>query len=251
MDPRYLGHHLRIAREIAPAPRYFWRELVQRKSVLGTYQIRETNQTLHFRHRSPDMGTLTEVLIHRNYDFPASIGEVMRTIDPPLTVVDLGANIGLFGLRILAQRPDAWIVSVEPDPENAAVLRATVDASGCRSWSVIEACASTADGFLPFKRGDYLGSRVSEAGDPVRAIDVFRHLAAADLIKIDIEGSERALLEDDRFATLPASAIYLEYHPPHSRELVTDLLASAGYTIEPFEERGPGLGELWAWRSPP
>lgn len=233
---------------IEPAPKYLWHELVLRKQVLRAYRIRETKQILHVRHRSPDLGSVVEVVVERNYDFPPRISEVVSRIDPPLRAVDLGANIGMFGLRLLAQRPDSRLVAVEPDPSNAKVLRATIMASGCPHWSVIEACAAPADGTVRFKAGDYTASRVSEEGDPFPAVDIFPILADADLIKIDIEGSERALLGDARFAALDARVVYLEYHPPHPRWLITELLAAAGYTVEPFEEHHPGYGELWAWK---
>jgi hypothetical protein len=83
---------------------------------------------------------------------------------------------------------------------------------------------------------------------PTPAVDVFPYLAEAALIKIDIEGAEMPLLTDPRFAELSAKIVLLEYHPPHSRMAVVGALEHAGYTVDPFDERLPGIGELCAWK---
>jgi FkbM family methyltransferase len=248
VDPRYLANHLRIASRLRPGSLFLWREVIRRKRVLRAYRLRATGQTLHLRHRTPDLGGLTEVYIRGNYEFPDRVAAIVATVGSPLRAVDLGANIGLFGLRLLAHRPDARIVAVEPDQQNAAVLLATISSNGSDAWSLVQACAATADGTVRFRQGQFLESRITDDGDDVPAVDVFPFLATADLIKIDIEGAERPILEDERFATLGAHVLYLEYHPPHPREVITRLITAAGYTIEPFEERLPGVGELWAWK---
>jgi FkbM family methyltransferase len=248
VDPRYLANHVRIARRLEPGSLFLWREVIRREPVLRAYRLRATGQTVHLRHRTPDLGGLTEVYIQGNYEFPERIARVVGSVGAPLRAVDLGANIGLFGLRLLAHRPDARIIALEPDQQNAAVLRATISSSGSDGWSLVQACAATADGTVLFRQGQFLESRIADEGDAVRAVDVFPLLATADLIKIDIEGAERPILEDERFATLDAHVLYLEYHPPHPREVITRLITAAGYTIEPFEERLPGVGELWAWK---
>ena len=51
-------------------------------------------------------------------------------------------------------------------------------------------------------------------------VDVFPYLAAADLVKIDIEGSEWEILADARFAGIAARVLVLEYHPQGSSEMI-------------------------------
>jgi hypothetical protein len=89
----------------------------------------------------------------------------------------------------------------------------------------------------------------------VPAVDVFPFLEDVDLLKIDIEGAEWRLLADPRFASVPARAIALEYHPHDCPDadpgtLARRLLAEAGYqTLETEFDLPPGHGMLWAWRS--
>ena len=92
----------------------------------------------------------------------------------------------------------------------------------------------------------------------VRVEDVMPLLADARLAKIDIEGGEWALLQDERLKRGPA-AIVLEFHPagcPGTRtdEAAERLLAEAGYGVvpppRPFSagEFPPGQGLRWAVR---
>jgi hypothetical protein len=90
----------------------------------------------------------------------------------------------------------------------------------------------------------------------VPAVDVFEHLADADLVKLDIQGSEWAILADPRLVAIPARAIVLEYHPrlapsaaPH--EDAVRLLRSAGFrTSSAVVDEHAGEGTIWAWRDP-
>jgi FkbM family methyltransferase len=250
MRPRHIPDQLRRARVLEPGWRFLWREVVARRPVQRTYRLRRSGQRVVLRHRTPDLGGLTEVFVNDDYAF----GEDVLAALPagrPVRVVDLGANIGLFGLKLLAARPDAQIVAVEPDPANARVLRETIEQNDAQpSWRVIEACAAAEDGVRSFVAGEYLTSRIGPGGIEVRAIDVFPLLEDADLIKIDIEGAERDLLADPRFASLEARVLYLEYHPPHSREEIVGLLRAAGFEPAPFTESHPGYADLHALRAP-
>jgi FkbM family methyltransferase len=249
VHPRYITLHARHASRLRSPARYLWREVVARRQVLASYRLRESGRTLHLRHRTQDLGSFHEVFVKRNYDPPPPALEILSALPDGFLAADLGANIGLFGVRLLGLRPDARIVAFEPDPANLAVLRATVAANGAADrWQVIDACALTADGNVAFRSGEFLHSRVIDGPPNVRALDVFPLISQAGLIKIDIEGSEGSILADDRFLSLEARLIAMEYHPPHPRSWVEDRFRTAGFTVQPFRERASGLGEFWAWR---
>lgn len=245
---RNLVAHVRQAAVLKPGWLFLWREVVRRRPVERAYRLRATGQTVILRHRTPDLGGVTEVFVNDNYAFS---DEILGALAPsrPLRAVDLGANIGLFGLKLLAACPDAQIVAVEPDPENARVLRATIAANdAAASWTVVEACAAVRDGTQRFLSGRFLTSRASPEGTPRPAIDVFPLLHGADVVKIDIEGAEGEILADERFGELTAAVLFLEYHPPHTREAVLGRLRAAGYAPGPFSESGDGHADLWALR---
>lgn len=259
LRPRRWRHLARISRVVRERPRFLWREVNRRVST-GRYHLRDAGGVVHVRHGTPDLGGLFEVFVLGNYEPPAPINELLKRIarSRTLRVADLGGNIGLFGLRVFRDFPSAEIVSYEPDPANAQVLKLTVDASGQRErWRLVTACAGACAGKVPFLAGAYLESQIV-AEDDGRArllakIDAFADLASADWVKIDIEGGEWELLTDPRFAELAAAVLCLEYHPNRCpaespRALAMAALQAAGYQVEPFEERAPGVGELWAWR---
>jgi FkbM family methyltransferase len=220
-----------------------------RRPVTRRYILRESGQAVTVRHRTPDLGGITEVFVHRNYDFTEPLRDAIG--GGALKVVDLGANIGLFGLRFLAEHPDAEIVAYEPDPANADILRQTIDLNGLgRQWSVVEACAGVTDGTTRFAVGHYLESQVSDIGVEVPVRDVLPLLVEADVIKIDIEGAEAALFRDPRFVQIRARALWLEYHPPLETAEVLKVLEATGLEPGPIAPRiGPRAnGELWAVR---
>jgi FkbM family methyltransferase len=119
---------------------------------------------------------------------------------------------------LLNQFPDARITSFEPDPLNVEVLTRFIEASVRRdSWRVVEACAGVADGTIALPDGEHRRSRLdasSEAGEAsiVPVVDVFPYVGGADLLKMDIEGREWAILEDSRLAETDVTEIYVEYH---------------------------------------
>jgi FkbM family methyltransferase len=225
-----------------------------------TYRLAGTDLTVAMRHNGHDAWVLHEVFGDRCYEPPAEVAAALRSGRGPLRVVDLGGHLGLFGLFVLSRFPDADITAFEPDPANARILRETIASNGrAASWRVHEAAACPYDGSVRFAAGLAERSHVTAAHEPggvdVRAIDVFAHLADPDLLKIDIEGGEWALLRDARFAAVPARAIVLEYHAfgcpgPDPRATATRILDLLGYAVRwaPEASLNDAVGMLWAWR---
>ena len=233
---------------LKPTSAFLFRELVVRRRTAARYRVRATGLSVNIRHRSDDAGNVTEVLQWGAYRFPPPVAQALAGRDP-VRAVDLGGYIGLFGVSLFAQHPGARLVAVEPDPANADVQEQTIADNGLgQRWSVVRACASVQEETVRFSAGRDMGSTLSDGGEEFPAVDVFPLLQDADLVKIDIEGAEWPILTDPRFAGIPAAALFLEYHPPHPREDVLRVLEEAGWRVLPFEERGPGLGELWAVR---
>lgn len=235
--------------------RFVARELRGSEAV-ATYRLRHSAARIAVRHGGPDVLALDEIFYQRHYDLPATVESSLRSLDHPPEIVDLGANVGLFGAFMLARFPEARMLSVEPDPWNLAVLRRCVDANGRDGdWEVVEAVASTSNGRVRFVTGRYSLSHLAETDDDdaelVPSIDVFPYLGRADLVKMDIEGGEWAILADPRLGEL-RSILVLEYHPQRAPEedtaaAATRLLSAAGFELAPIFHRPDGVGMLWAW----
>jgi FkbM family methyltransferase len=253
---------LLLAGRVRPSARFAVRQL---RGVEGThgYSVRGTGRRILIRHRSDDPYVLAECFGRlARYEPPIQVAELLAR-RPPKSVLDLGANIGLFGLLALDRYPGARVTGVEADPANAELHERMIGANELRDrWRVEPAFASTEDGRARFASGRSSRSRAAGAGEEsvgVAAVDVLPLMAEADLVKIDIEGAEWKLLADPRLPSLTATAIVLEYHrhdcpPGDPGEAACRALERAGYTTlaaprDPVPTDGfEGLGMLWAWR---
>jgi len=187
------------------------------------------------------------------------VAAILDDARPGPRVLDLGANTGLFGAHVLREHPSASITAIEPDPANLAVLRRTIAANRAHQhWRVLAACAANEDGRAAFAAGRFGHSRV-DAGAAgaidVCAIDVVPLLEQADLVKMDIEGSEWQVLLDPRFPSSAPPALVLEWHEQgleggDARATALGALAGAGYEVL-ADPRGPyAFGMAWGWRPP-
>ena len=130
------------------------------------------------------------------------------------SVLELGTNIGYFAVQGATAAPRARYLAVEPHPVSARVCRENLALNGLGSVEVL-AVAAVADparasvelvipweqlgtptvAFLP--GGSELPRRMADrAGTAVRvpAVDVRSLLSDVDLLKLDVEGQEHALL---------------------------------------------------------
>jgi FkbM family methyltransferase len=216
------------------------------------YRLRDSGATVFVRHRTPDVAALGEVFYERQYEPPEPLAARLDGLGRPLRILDLGANVGFFGVFAMGRFADAELTAVEPDPANLDLLTRTMEANGW-NWNVVQAAATNADGEIPFATGRFTTSRIEPGGVLVPAVDAFPLLDHADLAKIDIEGGEWAILADARLARMASAAIVLEYHPylcPESDALgyASARLASSGYHVQPTIEFDAGHGMLWGWR---
>lgn len=135
----------------------------------------------------------------------------LNLLSRPLdTVVDLGANIGLFSLRIARQAQR--VVAVESCPDNYKLAHRNITVNGMKERvKLIQAAASGKSGNnvrLHHSRNaggnslhEHLAARWPSEGESlVRTIslaDIFEehHIEHCSLLKCDIEGSEYAVIE--------------------------------------------------------
>jgi FkbM family methyltransferase len=244
------------ARTVRESARFLARE-VSRPSGIRLYRLRENGVRVAIRHKGVDAATLAEMFYHRYYHPPE---EVARAIGEGSEILDLGANVGLFGAFAIARWPHSRIVAFEPDPANARVHEDTIGANGLGGrWRLERAAAATRDGQVQFAAGLNAGSHIvdsqsDEGTVTVLSRDVLPLIAVADLVKMDIEGGEWAILLDARFASHPPRALVLEYHPRgcpdgDPRAAAARVLRASGLKTASIWHASDGHGMLWAWRA--
>jgi FkbM family methyltransferase len=187
---------------------------------------------------------------------PASLNLALSLMyEQPGLFVDVGANFGLFTCAI-ATIPNAAVVSLEPDAANCAELRQNVRMNRFQNV-VIEQIAASAQSsrvqLIQRTKGNSGTVAVRLASDPssdtqwIKAEplkEILKEAASSTsptLIKIDVEGFERAVLDGIDFAgpQRPQNIIF-EYTP----QLTSRSWASFDEVREYFSARSYILSDV-------
>jgi FkbM family methyltransferase len=191
-----------LARYLTNRGRYPW--LTGLRTPLGRQTV-----TLADPH---DLLTINEIFCRRDYGS-----------GPHRTIVDIGANVGFASLFFLTRNPEAYVWAFEPDAAN--VLRFRENLREFEPRYSLNECAVTAEeasrvSFVPAGRYGHLAGG-GESGTDVPAISISRVLrdievagGPIDLVKIDTEGTEEALVD-----AIPADVTIREirYEDNHGR----------------------------------
>jgi FkbM family methyltransferase len=180
--------------------REFFREFDTPDGTETEISLNDNGRVLELRPRCrcTDTASAKEVFFDGLYQLPPGW--------KPKVIWDVGGNAGLVTLFYAARYPDAVIHTFEPVPANAARIRKHVEANKLTNVHVHEYGLSDADGTLEFASSapgrfwDFSASNTEGANKmtvPMRNVaDVMRELSpdGVCLMKIDIEGGERAVL---------------------------------------------------------
>jgi FkbM family methyltransferase len=187
--------------------------------------------TVRYRRNRGDIQGIREVWLEEVYRLPLDI--------EPEVIIDAGANIGLTSLFFYAKYKPKLVVSVEPEHSNVQLLHANLIENGV-PHEIVEAAVTPHDGVVLFSESvdSNLGS-IASAGRPCSAISMYSLLertpaSRADLLKVDIEGAEQALLSTNNGWLERIGALIIEFHP-NSVDYpgLVALLQSVGFTYFP------------------
>lgn len=183
-------------------------------------RIRRTNYTFNGIRMRPNTSDRWIALEHK-IDRVYSIAD--EQIKRAKTVIDVGANVGLFATWVRERNPDAQIACYEPFwdsyrriPEmyNVVKLPLGVTGDGHKAKAVLH-------------DGDF--ANVTTVADPSGDVTVnAKHLLMwsdmqyCDVLKLDCEGEEKGILEN--LDLTKVGAVIVEWHPPHTREEITAIL---------------------------
>ena len=161
-----------------------------------------------YRPGSSDTELIYKILLRRGMKGEYAIEPGIRArLGEVRTVLDIGANIGVSALYFAATFPHARVYAFEPSPDNVPLLRRNTEALG--RVQVVPVALGEQDGTLEFFASEAAAnfggfSRFGAGSDTGRKTAVtVRHagrqlselgLGSADVIKIDVEGSEWEIL---------------------------------------------------------
>jgi FkbM family methyltransferase len=189
-------------------------------------RILELRNGMKFRCRAntPDINQAVVVGLAREYP------ERLLTMLPPgATVLDLGAHIGSFAILAARMRSDITIHSYEPSSENFRLLRQNLVLNGVQDRVVTcRAAVSDADGLVQLRVGgptdafDVSAAPIERVNDdrsieevPARTLrSILKDVGTErlDLLKMDVEGSEYAVLESSAEAIAKCDFVLMEWH---------------------------------------
>jgi FkbM family methyltransferase len=172
---------------------------------------------LYLRLRTSDVYLLSSILLNLEYE----LGAVPR----PKTIVDAGANIGLTSVFYANKYPEAKIIAVEPDCSNFEMLKRNTE--HYTNILPIQAALWKEDAQLvlsdPGLDHESFRTQADEGASSlqVRArvngltIDTLMKdlsLSVIDLLKVDIEGSEKELFAHSSSWVNKVGIIAVEFH---------------------------------------
>jgi FkbM family methyltransferase len=190
------------------------------QTIADQHQLATSRRAHDFRHsgmrfsaRAADWNGVREVLLDGEYDV------VDQLLPGCPNVLDLGANIGMFALRMLTLRPGATVHSYEPDAATFEILLENVRRNPGLAWDAYHAAAHAQTGTVRFASAPTsTAGRVGATGVDVPSVslaDIVNRLGSrrVDLAKIDIEGSEAELLCASPHILSKINAVIVEVHP--------------------------------------
>ncbi len=228
-------------------PVYFLCRIGSRRDRLVEYRF-WNGLRVRTRGFAIDRSPINDVWIDRAYEPTAY--DIPFTWADCHTIVDIGANIGVFTLYAAKKAPTARLFSVEPDPQTAEVLRDNIHINGLDARATVRECGVSGEaGELPFyvsdkcSRGNSLYQYTADSHAitvpviPLQQLLDDWKLEQIDFLKMDCEGAEYDALyrlPDSYFQHIRFLAI--EYHhfskePSHSPSALRSFLEKQGYTI--------------------
>ncbi len=229
-----------------------------RRGALRGYTMKTSGLHFWLRQGTADLGIFIEIFVDRVYDLPGDVLACLERSETP-RVLDLGGHIGLAGISLLEQLPGARIVAFEPDPDNFRILQRCIRSNGLQQrWQARERGAGASDGAAHFSAGLSSSSKLVARDEPsevtVAVTDVLPEISTSDLVKMDMEGAEWAILGDPRFQSAAPEVLVMEYHShlcpaAEPRSAASDALHRAGYEVRQiFDEPEQRVGMMWAVR---
>ncbi len=199
---------------------------------------------------STDLITAFEIFVSQLYEPPSPLPDVS-------CICDLGANVGYSVVSFCHRFPNARVFAFEPHPVHAQLVRDHLALNHLTARVELLPVAAGTAASTAWLTDNESSSEVREQSTTgAHQIAVMDWLAWAgtrviDLLKIDIEGSEKPLLADPRFRQLQVRLLVLEWHfdatggSLHEAQLA---LAAAGYEMIHSVQDTPHCLLVWARR---
>lgn len=183
----------------------------------GKISIPGLNQPVYFRPKSSDVHTFREIFLREEYAINHNDNFT------PKIIIDAGANIGFTSLFFAKRYPTVRIISLEPDQKNFELLKKNT--LGYQNITPIQAALWNKKGTIEIMDRGY-GVRGFMVENSISINTVFSmpsttlaelilefKIQKIDILKMDIEGSEKEVFSVDTEKWLPITkCLVIELH---------------------------------------
>jgi FkbM family methyltransferase len=176
-------------------------------SNLNTHNLA---QPFSMRNNPFDYATFEEVILNETYNIPLSF--------QPKYIIDGGGNIGLSACFFATKYPSAAVISIEPDKDNYKMLQlncghySNIHTQQCGIWKN--------NTHLKIENADagnnaFTVTETEEAtGETIQAVTILHlmekyNMPYIDILKLDIEGSEKEVFEENFDTWLPKTKVLI------------------------------------------
>lgn len=204
-------------------------------------RIAGKRQHVTLRPAAGDLAVLYEIFTRNAYAVAPEVLDPSRV----QVIVDAGAHIGMASLYFADRYRDARILSIEPNPENFALLKANT--AGEPRITPVEACLTglpdqqvfiaTAGLAWSFQK-NAAGQGEKVPGYSMDQLCAAHGISQIDLLKLDIEGGEEDVLAHPQFLSY-VRVIVAELHGAYTLARFNADLAHSGFkaaTLETADE---------------
>jgi FkbM family methyltransferase len=209
------------------------RKTVKQDEVFS-FPVKGYSNLIHLRNKTSDLPTFYQCIFNAEYDIPISF--------VPQTILDLGANIGLTTAFFKHKYPEAKIFAVEPEKSNYRILQKNTEKLTNITLYNNGIWHKNCDLIVENRGLGHYGYIVKEAPsgskDTIPAISIndivkSHNLTSLDIVKIDIEGSEKEVFSENTDNWLSITKVLIiEFHDrmtPGSSKSVFKALENFNY----------------------
>lgn len=206
-----------------------------------TYQFQAGGQTVSMAATS---GAEAVSLLHTTRKEQPVLDRFAAECQPNDVVWDVGANLGVYSC--VAATAGATVIAFEPFPETAARIPENARMAGCdRQITAVSKALDSSSGRIP------LGVERTEVGTqtPARALAddsgtqtvevpattgdaATEQWPPPDVLKIDVEGAEHAVLDGMTGALEGVRCLFVEAHGGHEADRLREWLAARGFAVD-------------------
>jgi FkbM family methyltransferase len=200
------------------------------------FKVKDYKNTFSLRNKTSDIATFYQCIYNEEYCIDIDF--------EPQTIIDLGANIGLTTAFFKKKYPNSKIICVEPETSNFELLKKNLkDLPNIHFYNTGVWNKST-NLIIEDKGLGHYGYTVkeseTESTNSFKAIGISEiidehNLEKIDILKVDIEGSEKELFSNNFEQWLPkVRVLIIELHDrmkPNCAKTVFDALNKYNYTF--------------------